>query len=48
MGAYFNGHRLPDGRGSVSTCKQVVTILSRARQQAGFGFISTPTNLRNV
>jgi len=27
-------YRLPDGRGSVSICKQSVPILIRARQQA--------------
>jgi hypothetical protein len=32
------GNRLPHGRGSVSTCKHAVPILSRARKQAIFAF----------
>jgi len=38
------GNRLPHGRGSVSTCKQAILILSRAREQADFGLFQHPAS----
>ena len=37
-------YRLPHGRGSVTTRKHAVTILSRAREQAVFGLFQHPLN----